>query len=263
MIGEGFQGLGGAGVVAAVALQGALGFLVALAQLAEALRGQYRIQAAFVFLFLVVLVLVLLVLVVVLFLVLFLLGGLGFLLLLLAEAGLLVGVGGGGAVVVRVQVAGDHVGELALLVGDALVFVQDHFHRAGPVGHGVHHFPGAFLDALGDLDLAFAGQQFHGTHFAHVHAHRVGGAAGFVFHGGEDGGGFLGGHLVGAFRTFVHHDLIGIGGFLDHADAHVIDHLDDVFHLIRVGDGLGQVVVHLGVGQVALFLAQRDQKLQL
>ena len=38
----------------------------------------------------------------------------------------------------------------------------------------------AFFDALGDDDLAFAGEQFDGAHLAHVHAHRVGGAAGFV-----------------------------------------------------------------------------------
>ena len=35
----------------------------------------------------------------------------------------------------------------------------------------------AVLDALGDLDLAFARQQLDRAHLAHVHAHRVGGAA--------------------------------------------------------------------------------------
>jgi hypothetical protein len=38
-------------------------------------------------------------------------------------------------------------------------------------------------------------------------------------------------------------------------DAHVVDHLDDVFDLIRIGDVVGQVIVDLGVGQVALLLA--------
>ncbi len=274
--GQGFLGLGGAGVVATVAFERTLRLLVELLELGETLRRQDRVQAAFVLFFLVSVGAGGVLVGVVLFVVVLLLGFLFFLLalfflrrlfrflaLLLAEARLFVGVGGGGAVVVGVQVAGDHVGELSLFVGDALVLVEDHFHGAGPEGEGVHDFTGAFLDALGDLDFAFPGEQLHGAHFAHVHAHRVGGAARFVLHGGEHGGGFFGGHLVGAFRALIHHDLIGVGGFLHHADAHVVDHLDDVFHLIRVGDGLGQVVVHLGIGQVALFLAQRDQLLQL
>ena len=43
----------------------------------------------------------------------------------------------------------------------------------------------AVLDALGDLDFAFARQQFDRAHLAHVHAHRVGGAAEFGVDGGQ------------------------------------------------------------------------------
>ena len=38
-------------------------------------------------------------------------------------------------------------------------------------------------------------------------------------------------------------------------DAHVVDHLDDFFNLIRIGDVLGKVVINLGIGQVSLLLA--------
>ncbi len=49
--------------------------------------------------------------------------------------------------------------------------------RAGRDRHD--HVLQAFLDALGDLDLAFAGEELDRAHLAHVHAHRVGGAAEF------------------------------------------------------------------------------------
>ena len=42
-------------------------------------------------------------------------------------------------------------------------------------------------------------------------------------------------------------------------DAHVVDHADDVFDLLRVDDALGQVVVDLGIGQKPLFLALGNQ----
>src|SRR5690606_12496038 len=63
-------------------------------------------------------------------------------------------------------VAGDLVGALEHL-GDC--------RRAG--GDRLYHVLEAVLDALGDLDLALAGQQFDRAHLAHVHAYRVGGAA--------------------------------------------------------------------------------------
>src|SRR5699024_2343146 len=126
VFGQGFLGFAGTGVIAAVAFERALQFLVAFFQLGETLGGQHRVQPAFFF-FLVV-------------------GARGvgfgagggrgrgrgvgagvgfalvagvrfhvivagrFFLFLLVEAWFLVGVGGGGAVVVRVQVAGNDVG---------------------------------------------------------------------------------------------------------------------------------------------------------
>jgi hypothetical protein len=61
---------------------------------------------------------------------------------------------------------------------------------------GAHRIE-AFLDALGDADLALAGQQLDGAHLAHVHAHRVGGAAEFGVERGQRGGGFLDRLIVG------------------------------------------------------------------
>ena len=46
-----------------------------------------------------------------------------------------------------------------------------------------------------------------------------------------------------------------------HLDAHAVDHADDVFDLFRIDDVVGQVIVDLGVGQVALLQALADQQL--
>src|SRR5690606_31276726 len=170
--------------------------------------------------------------------------------------------GGGSAVIVRVEVAGNDVGEATLFEGNLVEFTDDEVDGAWPERHRVQHFTNAFLDALGDFDFAFAGQQFDGAHFAHVHAHRVGGAARFGFNSRKYRGCFFRRHFVSVVGV-VSHQQLGIGGFLDHRDAHVVDHLDDVFHLVGVGNRIRQVVVHLGVGQVALFLAKGDQQFQL
>ena len=112
-------------------------------------------------------------------------------------------------------------------------------------------------------DLALAGEQFDRAHLAHVHAHRVGGAAEFGVDGrGERGGGFLGGFVVGDDRL-AQQQRLGVRRLLVHRDAHVVDHVDDVFDLLRIDDLGRQVIVDLGVGQEALFLAARDQQLQL
>ncbi|MNZ23735.1 hypothetical protein D3C78_408590 [compost metagenome] len=122
---------------------------------------------------------------------------------------------------------------------------------------GAHHFADAFLDTLGDFDLAFAGQQFHGAHFTHVHAHWIGSAADVGFHCGQCGGGFLGGGFVGV--GFCQQQGIRIRGTLEYVDPHVVDHADDVFHLFRIGNILRQVVVDLRVSQVSLLTATGDQ----
>ena len=79
----------------------------------------------------------------------------------------------------------------------------------------------------------------------------------------QRGGGFFGGVFVGDRRRRIgHQQRFGIRRLFVHLDAHVVDHADDVFDLLRIDDVVGQVIVDLGVGQVAVLLAERDQVLQ-
>jgi hypothetical protein len=48
-----------------------------------------------------------------------------------------------------------------------------------------------------------------------------------------------------------------------HLDAHIVDHPDDVFDLFRIDDVIGQVIIDLGVGQIALLAALDDELLDL
>jgi hypothetical protein len=75
-------------------------------------------------------------------------------------------------------------------------------------------------------------------------------------------GGFFGGFLVGD-DGLAHQQRLGVRCLFVHRNAHVVDHLHDVFDLLRIDDLGRQVVVDLGVGEEALFLAARDQQLEL
>ncbi len=80
---------------------------------------------------------------------------------------------------VRVNEADDYVNESRLsglhrLVGSQNVVVRRRVH-----GERAAYCVEAFLDALRDPDLAFAREQFHRAHLAHVHTHRIGGASEF------------------------------------------------------------------------------------
>ena len=99
--------------------------------------------------------------------------------------------------------------------------------RAG--GNCLHHVLEAILDALGDLDFAFAGEQFDRAHFTHVHAHRVGGAAEFGVDSGQGLFGlFLDLFVIGrAGRGVRHQQIFGSRGFVEDLDAHVVEGGDD------------------------------------
>ncbi len=103
---------------------------------------------------------------------------------------------------------------------------------AREVRNGAHHFADAFLDALGDFDLAFTRQELDGTHFTHVHAHRVGGATDIGFNGCQRSGGFFSGSFVGV--GLGQQKGVRIRSTLEYVDPHVVDHADDVFHLLRI-----------------------------
>ena len=143
-----------------------------------------------------------------------------------------------------------------------VVFLEQQLDRPREIRERTLDLVEAFLDALGDGDFAFAREQLHGAHLAHVHAHGIGGAADFGIDGRQHGHGFFRRGFVvdGGDRGFRHHRL-GIGRDFMHLDAHVVDHADDVFDLFRIDDVVGQVIVDFGVGEVALFLALDDQGL--
>ncbi len=244
--GEGFKLLGGLLAGAAVLLQGLVGFLKLFGDRAEAHARNFRIGPAVAFFFLGIRLFFFVVVLVVDYRL-----GRGlwrFRLDFLRR---------GSTVVVGVDIAAEDVGQATAFVRHALVVSEDAVDGAREVGDRAHDFANAFLDAFGDFDLAFAGQQFDGAHFAHVHTHWVGGAADIGLDRGECGCGLFGCGFIGI--GFGQQQGIGIRSGLEYVDAHVVDHANDVFHLFRIGNILRQVVVNLGVSQVTLLTATLDQ----
>ena len=104
----------------------------------------------------------------------------------------------------------------------------------------------AILDTLRDLDLALAGQQFDRTHFAHVHAHGVRRAAKLGIDTRQGGFGLFGCVVIVGDRAIGQQYRLGVRRFLVHRNAHVVDHVDDVFDLLGIDDVVRQVIVDLG-----------------
>jgi hypothetical protein len=168
-----------------------------------------------------------------------------------------------GNLLVRIDEADDQILQAHFALGDKVVLAEEQIESQWKLYERRTDLIETFLDALGDPDLAFTRQQLNGAHFAHVHAHRIGRAPELGVDGGERRGCFLGGVLVARDRV-VGQDLgLGIGGLLVDRDAHIVDHVDDIFDLLRIDDIARQVVVDLAVGKVALLLALGDQQLQL
>ena len=71
----------------------------------------------------------------------------------------------------------DQLVDAHFVVLDASRERKDLLHGRRARGDRLDHVLQAVLDALRDLDFALARQQFDRAHLAHVHAHRVGGAA--------------------------------------------------------------------------------------
>ena len=164
---------------------------------------------------------------------------------------------------IRIDEADDDVDEARLAGLHRLVGAREELERRGIHGQRDAHGIEAFLDALRDADFAFAREQLHRAHLAHVHAHGVGGATELGIERGERGGGFLDGFLVGRRGGLGLQQRLGVRCLFVHRNAHVVNRVDDVLDLLRIDDLGGQVIVHLRVGQVALLLAARDQQLQL
>jgi hypothetical protein len=125
----------------------------------------------------------------------------------------------------------------------------------------------AGLDALGDRDLAFAGQQVHRAHLAQIHAHRIVGTVrgllglglGRQFRLGRDQLVLALRLLVGLLRRAV---LFRFGVLvLDDVDAHLVEHREQILDLLGIGLVGGQHRVDLLVGDVAALLCATDQLL--
>jgi hypothetical protein len=164
---------------------------------------------------------------------------------------------------VRVDEADDDVDQPPLAGLDRFVGAQQVFVRGREVRERGAHRIETFLDALGDADLALAGEELDRAHLAHVHAHRVGRATKLGIDGRERRGSLFDGLVVGRDRSVSQDQRFGVRRLLVHGNTHVVDHVDDIFDLFRIDDFARQVIVDFSVGEVALFLAARDQELQL
>ena len=160
---------------------------------------------------------------------------------------------------IRIDEADDHIDQAHLAGLDGLVMPQQQIVCAGIAAERNLDGLEAFLDALGDANFALAGQQLDRAHFAHVHAHRIGGAAEFRIEIGERRRGFFDRFLVGSRGGVGQQQRFGIRRLFVHRNAHVVDHVDDVFDLLRIDDLARQMIVDFSVGEVALLLAARDQ----
>jgi hypothetical protein len=159
----------------------------------------------------------------------------------------------------RIEITADQLGQAALTHADPGIFIEHLANGAGIAGHRTEHLAHTLFDALGNDDLTFTGQQVDAAHFAHVHPHRIGGATDLALHGSQHCDGFGGRSLIRGGIAFGHHQGVDIGGLLKDTNPHVVDHLDDLFDLIRVGNVLRQVVVHLRVGQETLLPSPGDE----
>jgi hypothetical protein len=164
---------------------------------------------------------------------------------------------------IRVDETHDDVDQAHLPCLDGFVVLQQEIVRPRIASKGDLDRLQSFLDALRDADLALAGQKLDGAHLTHVHAHGIGGAAEFRVEIGERGGRFFDRLFVRRGRGIGQEQRLGVRCLFVHRDAHVVDHVDDVFDLLGIDDLAGQMIVDFHIREEALFLATRDQQLQL
>ena len=104
--------------------------------------------------------------------------------------------------------------------------------RAREVRNCAHHFADAFFDTLGDFDFAFTCQQFYRAHFTHIHAYWVGSTTNVGLYCCQRCSCFFSSCFVGV--SIGQHKGVRIRSTLVYGDPHVINHADDVFHLLRI-----------------------------
>ncbi len=149
--------------------------------------------------------------------------------------------------------------------------------RVRPVDDGVEgdrafaqapdHRVAAGLDALGDGDLALAGEQFHRAHLAQVHAHRIVGAVDGFLLGRRSGAGaavveridLVLDRRLGVLVLFL--VVLAALFILDDVDAHVVDRGHDVLDLLGDIWSCGSASLSSSIGDVAALLGAGDQLL--
>ncbi len=148
----------------------------------------------------------------------------------------------------------DHLAQQDAAAAQLLAPDHDGFEGQRAFAQAADHGVAAGLDALGDGDLALAGEQLDRAHLAQVHAHRVVGAVvgAFLVGGLGDGGLFADRDLAALGR-------LGVFLGLDDVDAHLREHGQRVLDRLG-GDFLGrQDLVQLVHGDVAAGLGLLDE----
>ncbi len=120
----------------------------------------------------------------------------------------------------------------------------------GRAGDGLEHAELAALDALGDFDFAFAGEQRNGAHFAQIHAHGVVGLLERARRQVE----------LDIFALFKFEVLVGAElGAVEQVNALCANGGDEVVEVVGGADLIWQDVVDIAVGEIAFFLADLDE----
>jgi hypothetical protein len=153
----------------------------------------------------------------------------------------------------------DDVAEENLAVVELVAPDDDGLEGERAFAEAGYHGLAAGLDALGDGDLALAGEQLDRAHLAQIHANRIVGALGGLRSRlGLDDRGDRRHRARGVGVTLL--GLLGLVG-VDDVDAHVGEHGHGVFDLLG-GDFLGrQHLVQFVVGDEAASLRRLDQLL--
>ncbi len=137
---------------------------------------------------------------------------------------------------IRIDEADDDIDEAHLPGLDGFEMPQQQVVRARVAAERNLHGFEALFDALGDANFAFASQQFDRAHFAHIHAHGIGGAAEFSVQVGERRRRLLNRLFIGSRGGVGQQQRFGIRCFFVHRNTHVVNHVDDIFDLLRIDD---------------------------
>ena len=153
-------------------------------------------------------------------------------------------------------VEGDHFLDVAHAAAQVFAEADDLANHDRRARDGLHHAVLAALDALGDLDLALAGEQRDGAHLAQVHAD---GVVGLLQRAGREVELDVLGLFAGLGLILVAVRACAFAG--EHVDALGVDGGHQVIELVGRGDVAGQQVVDLAIGEIALLFSGVDELL--